>query len=668
MKSPFNLLRPGASGALPRLLFALLLAAAAAAPAAARGDKDWKPVDPSDLARAAATVEKDADAEALFWEVFIDDSKPFELSLKHYVRIKVFNERGRDSQSKVELPYFGGYRINDVAARVIQPAGSVVELKKEDVFERTAVRVSGLKVKVKSFALPGVEPGSIIEYRWREVRPGGSADTLRLQFQRDIPVRSVTYYLRPYRGMRCISFNMREPKFEKAEGGFTSISAANMPAFREEPRMPPEDSVRSWAFLYYSEGERAAPEAYWKEVGRRFYAALKDEMKAGDEVRAAAAAAVGDARTPDEKLQRLYDFCRTKIKNVNDDASGLTADERQKLKENKSPADTLKRGSGTGSDIDFLFAALASAAGFEARLALTGNNSDMFFDRALTHSSFLGSTFIAVRVGDGWRFFSPAETYTSYGMLSWVEEGQDVLVTDPKEPVWARSPVAPAERSAARRAGKFRLLEDGTLEGEVRMEYTGHLAYEKKEYNDDDSPAEREKTLQDAFKSQMGAEVTDIRFENVTDPVKPLVCSFRVRVPGYAQRTGKRLFIQPAFFQKGLAAGFPTASRRHEVYFHHAWSEDDKIEIELPEGFALDNADSPAPFGATGLSEYEPKTGVTKDGRTLVYTRRFAFGRGGDQPLRFQVYNYSILKDYFDQVSRGDGHTIALKQSATAAK
>ena len=57
----------------------------------------------------------------------------------------------------------------------------------------------------------------------------------------------------------------------------------------------------------------------------------------------------------------------------------------------------------------------------------------------------------------------------------------------------------------------------------MKIEYTGHLASEKKEYNDDDSPAEREKTLQDAFKSQMGAELSDVHIENVADPLKPMI-------------------------------------------------------------------------------------------------------------------------------------------------
>jgi hypothetical protein len=666
MKSPLPLLRPGASGALT-LLFALVFTASAPRPAFARGDKDWKPLETSELGAAAPAVEKDADAEALFWEVYIDDSQPTELSLKHYVRIKVFNERGCDSQSKIELPYYGSQQIKDVAARVTKPDGTVVELKKEDVFDRTVVKVSGGKAKVKSFALPGVEPGSIIEYRWREVHPGASADGLRISFQRSIPVRSVAYYLKPFMGMRYRPVNMGDARFEKDKDGFYRMAMTNMPAFREEPRMPPEDAVRSWVLLYFSDEKKLDAEQYWKDAGRRYYEGFKDAIKPNDEVKAAVAGIVGDAKDDSEKLRRIYDFCRTRIKNVSDDASGLTPDERAKLKENKSPADTLKRAQGTGGDIDFLFAALARAAGFDARVALSGNNDDFFFDRGFMHYSFLGSSFVAVRVGDAWQFFSPAETYTPYGMLGWPEEGQDVLVTDPKEPVWVRGMVSGPEKSVERRRGKFKLSEDGTLEGDVRIEYTGHLAFEKKEYNDDDSPAEREKTVVEAWKSRMGAEVTNLRVENVNDPVKPFVYQFHVRVPSYATRTGKRLFLQPAFFEKGLGPFFPTATRRHEVYFHYPWSEEDNVEIALPEGFALDNAEAPGPFSGGELSKYEPTVAVTKDGRLLIYKRKFYFGKGGDSTLRFPVTSYPSLKNYFDEVSKRDGHTIALKQDAAAA-
>src|SRR5207253_10552976 len=113
---------------------------------------------------------------------------------------------------------------------------------------------------------------------------------------------------------------------------------------------------------------------------------------------------------------------------------------------------------------------------------------------------------------------------------------------------------------------------DGTLEGEVRVEYTGHFATEKKRINDGDSQEQREQRLMGAIKQQMStAEFADIHIENVSDPAKPFVYAYRVRVPGYAQRTGKRLFLQPAFFQKGIGALFATSERKHDIYFHYPW-------------------------------------------------------------------------------------------------
>ena len=37
-------------------------------------DKVWRPIDPADLASKTPIVEPDADAEALFWDVWVDGS------------------------------------------------------------------------------------------------------------------------------------------------------------------------------------------------------------------------------------------------------------------------------------------------------------------------------------------------------------------------------------------------------------------------------------------------------------------------------------------------------------------------------------------------------------------------------------------------------------------
>jgi hypothetical protein len=150
----------------------------------------------------------------------------------------------------------------------------------------------------------------------------------------------------------------------------------------------------------------------------------------------------------------------------------------------------------------------------------------------------------------------------------------------------------------------------------------------------------------------------------VTDPVKPLIDSFHVRIPGYAQRTGKRLFLQPAFFQYGVGPLFTTTGRKYPIYFHFPWSEDDRIDIELPPGYALDSPDAPSPFGSGKISEYKPSLSVTSDGKKLVYKRAFYFGGGGS--VLYPVESYPQLKVYFEALHKQDNHTIALKQTAAS--
>jgi hypothetical protein len=628
----------------------------------------WKPIDPAHVALKAPVVEKDADAEAIFWEVYFKDewdgSVPRKVFL-NYVRIKIFSQRGAENHGKVDLIYSSRGSIRDIAARTIKPDGSIVEMKKDAVFDREIVRVSGLKVKAKSFALPVVEPGAIVEYRWVEQRPLTSLYT-RLQLQREFPVQSVKYYIKPLSditmGMHSISFHCPNVPFVRERDGYVSVSFNNIPAFHEEPHMPPEDQVRPWMLLYYSNKDKIAPEKFWKEHGKHVYEENKDAMKVNDEVRRAAVEAIGDASAPEQKLERLVAFCRTKIKNIYDDTTVLSEQERKKLKDNRSPADTLKRGYGNGRDIDLLFAALATAAGFETRLINLPDRSDIFFNPNIADGYFLSVYDVAVKVGADWKFVDPSSKYVPFGMLRWQQEGQQALLADPKDPVFVNTPISPAESSMEKRAAKLRLSEDGTIEGDVRIEYTGHMAAAMKEGYDDEAPAEREKRMHAALANRISnAEVAEVKFENVTDPFKPLVISYKVRAQGYAERTGKRLFLQPGFFKKGVGPLFPTSGRQHDVYFHYPWTEEDDISINLPAGYALDNAESPGDLALGDLGYLKVKIGVTKDQSTLSYKRQFRF-----TGMIFPKDIYPNLKRAFDAVNQVDNHVITLKQSAAA--
>lgn len=642
-------------------------------------DKEWREVSPAEIAMKTPTVEPDADAEAMFWEVRIDDSSSDELAMRHYVRVKIFTERGREKFSKLDIPFVKGMKVKDVAARVIRPDGSIVELKKEEIFEREIVKANGIKIKAKSFAVPNIEPGAIIEYRYREVIDDAGAVGMRLTFQRDIPVRNLSYYYKPYNDKQPSfqGYNMQGVNFVKDKKGFYLAEQRNVPSFKEEARMPPEDQVRPWMLLQgvrvnvvgvtnssisFSIKDPSNMVQYWASVSGEKAGLTKYMTKSNGDIKKAAAEITASASTPEEKLKKLYEFCQTQIRNITFDSS-LNDEQRKKLSVNKSLADVLKNKSGNNMEVDMLFGAMANALGMESRVAFLADRSQMFFDPKMTNEYFIHPGAIGVNIGDNWKLFNPGAKFLPYGMLTWWEEGVWAMLVGEKGFNWIKTPMTSHEKTIAKRTGKFNLLEDGTLEGDVQVEYTGQLAYRYKMDNYNESQNKREEDLKDEIKERLStAEVSNISVENVSDPEKPFVYRYKLRVPNYAQKTGKRLFVQPGFFESGINPEFSTASRKYDVYFNYPWSETDDIEIRLPKGFALDSADAPAALAdPSKIGSLDISMGIDKVSNLLIYKRKFHFGGGGN--TLFPATAYQPLKTLFDAFQKADTHTITLKQN-----
>jgi len=626
-------------------------------------DKEWREVSPAELQVKTPKVEADADAEALFWEVRVDDGSSMDLVMKHYIRVKIFTERGREKFSKVEIPYFKGMKIKDIKARVIKADGSIAELAKTDVFDREIIKTNNVKIKAKSFAVPNIEPGVIFEYRYQETIPYSSAEDMRMIFQRDIPIQTISYYFKPAASTRYLTFNMADNKFIKDKSGFYRATMENVPALKEEPFMPPQDEVRSWLLLYYTRNLKSTSNDFWARLGGNivYIYDVKDTLKPDKSLKTAATEITAGASAPEDQIAKIYQFCKTKIKNITFDTQ-LTEEEKEKIKPNKSTTETYKKLQGRQNDINELFASLTSALGFETRLAFGGDRSEKFFDPSQAHESFVHFAAVAVKVNGRWRYYDPGDMFSTYGMLPWHEEGTSVLLLGYKDYLTTETPLSDHSKSLAKRSGKFKLLEDGTLEGRIRVEYTGHLGYVYKLNNYESSPAKREETLKDAIKNRLSAaDVSAIAVENIFDSEKPFVYQYTVRVPNYAQKTGKRLFLQPGFFEYGADPLFSSATRKHDIFFQFPWSEEDNIEIELPKGFSLDSADTPQSIAdSSRISSHEVQMSIDKAANLLVYNRKFYFGGGGN--ILFPANAYQPVKGLFDAFHKADSHTITLRQ------
>lgn len=626
---------------------------------------EWRPVSQEELQMKTPKVEADADAEAIFWDIKLDDKKLNKMTYSHYVRVKIFTERGREKFSKFDIPFTKGRKIEGVAARVIKPDGSIVQLQPSDIFERDIITVRKTKIKAKSFAVPGIEPGVIVEYQYDETIKGDSASGERLAFQRDIPMQRVTYFVRPYQGSNLVfkAYNMAEMNFveDKANKGFYKGTLTNVASLKEEPYMPPDDEVKKWVYLRY---ENIGTLFQWGVLGNAYGEVLKKLSKPNKEVKQKAAELTAGISSDEEKLRKIYEFVQRDVKNLNFDRS-LSEEQRENIKI-KDADDALKNRAGSSMFIDLLFASLAKASGFDVKLVLSGDRSDNFFSpEKYPYPSFVHPACIAVYVGDKWKYYNPGTPYLPFGKLVWYEEQTSAMVLDDKTHNWQTTPLSDYQASPARRTANLKLTEDGTLEGTVKVEYEGHQAITRRREGYMESQNKREEDYKEEIKKRIsGAEVSNLVIENFEDASKVLTYSYKLKIPNYAQKTGKRMFLQPGFFEYGSAPTFSSASRVHGIYFPYPWSEKDSVVIELPKTFELDNADSPATVSdPSKIGSLDIKMRIDRTANVLTYDREFHFGGGGN--ILFPVGVYQPLKGLFDAFHKSDTHTITIKQKQT---
>ena len=637
----------------------------------------WPPVTDSERATKAPLVETDAGAEILEWRVHVaddllGDNRELQRVFYHYIRIKVFNEKGKEQTATIDLPYREPGAILEVSGRTIREDGSIVELDRKSVYKRDLVRANGLKQKAVSFAMPGVDVGSILEYRWKQTEDDNRFRYLRIQFQREFPVRKVTWFVKPlpnlvsHENMFLLPFNSKPSPVHPGNDGYSFTTLENVPAARTEPFAPTQPNVEPWALLFYKEGESKQPDKFWNEEGRRVWKDSRDLTKSNEDLKKAAAEAVAQAKSDDEKAAALVMLVRRKVKNILD-PEVMQADRANYFSHlpkdrQRNSAEIFQSGIGTPAEIGIVFLALAEQAGIEARPVIMSSRVEARFNpKATPEMYFMSDRAVSVRAGNSWKILDPGSRLTAPGIIPWQNEATWALVCDPKEPALLVTPPASPEASTELRTARLKLGRDGSLEGDVEETLTGHSAEEQRQIHARQSPAQREEAVHDRVVRMFpDAEVTDIKYQNADDAASPLIVRYHLRAPLFAQVTGKRILFQPNAFRRAERSPFTAAERRLPIEFPYAWKEIDQIHILLPDGFSLDNADSPGLLNLGKPGSYKFAMAVTSDGQPDLYVdRELTFGSEGT--LFFPRDSYASLKKAFDEIESRDGHTLSLK-------
>jgi hypothetical protein len=668
------------------VLVAIVLDLAGARPASAQS---WPPLTPEEKAMTDCAQQPGAPAVILYREELTDvESRTTTV----FRRLKILTPAGRN-RSNIEIPFVTGYtKVTGIEARVVPPQGPDREFSGQ-IFEKTIVRFGKLRMAVKTFALPDVDVGSIIDYRYKleygkSSSPAKALDEIMtgLLGREDRPEEGGVTEAKEWRAHAIGSWQVQEDLFTKRvkfsftnnrslinlilsgawrvawasvgikEGtpriglGKAELEMSNIPAFQSEEFMIPEEMLRMSVDLFYLNSAITDGQAFWKLESTDWQKSVEKFIGKPGKLAATVRGIIGDATEPLEQLKRIYAKAQD-VRNLSYEKDLTRAQRKeQKIRDNGKAADVLERGFGLRSDITRTFVALARAAGFTAEVVrVTARDNKLFRKDYLSFYDQLDSEAAVVHVGDRTMVFDPATPFCPFGLIHWSRTNSTALRFSDNPPAFFTTPMQPPEMALTQREIAVGLDLQGNLAGTVKTTYRGQEALVRRlEYlHDDDTTrtAALEKELTDVL--PMGASATLAKIENFDNNDPALIADYAISVPGFAAAAGDKMLMPVSPLLGAARYPFRTTERKYPIYFPYPFREFDDIVITLPEGLTSEVR----PASRKDQNEFSAYTLVCADeGQGKIHVQRdFVIKKSF-----FPVEQYKAVKALFDSARSSD--------------
>lgn len=631
--------------------------------------ESWLPIAPEDLQVKEVPGDPGAAAIQLYYAHYIDDNLHSQF---FYHRIKVLNDKGT-RYADVEIPIFiPNSSITDLKARTIHPDGKIIDFSGK-AFEKTIIKGQGIKYLAKSFTLPEVTVGSIIEYKYLVMMPEHEIYNNHWTIQHDLYTVKESFSIKAYKGqletkhggdtqLQIVFGNMPgDLKPQKKSENVTEMQATNIAAFHAENYMPPEDTYKPVVKFFYGGRDVTSADKFWQQVGRDWNNEAEKFIGSHPEMQKAAADAIGAESDWDKQVRKLYERAQ-QIRNLSYERE-RTGEELKKedLKKNTNVVDVLNHGYGTRQDIVFFFVALARAGGFRASVLRVSNRSERFFEKGLLSEDQLDTVMAVVKVNGQDVYLDPGTKLCPYGLVRWIHTSTAALKLDKDGGTFVTIPTPTYEKAVLHRNATLLLAEDGSLSGDLTVQYDGSEALERRVDALSTDEAGTKKMLEDEVKDWLPptAVVTMTKAGVWTEEDKPLVAQFHLQIGAYASAAGKRLLLPPYLFLTKRKDAFKYSERKYPVYFPYCYDEEDQVTIKFPSGYTIEanpkNQDSRLPYAA-----YQSSGAL--DNGNLVTRRRLLFNG-----IFIDTKQYAEVKDFFGKVQAGDEQQAVLRAGGTTS-
>ena len=627
----------------------------------------WPALPPEVWTQTARPDSGGRDAIILSEEGTVEDrGSSFRFSVTR--RLRILTENGRDA-GKIEIDYLKGRsKLVEIVARSVRQDGTSTELSPDQILTTTILKSGGMEFNRATAIVPGIEPGCIVEYHYRQDGKNDGPWVWPWSFQGDYYTVESRFHWRaedlPTARAQWASRNTPRFAIETTctpncgDAKEVTFVARGIPGMREESWAPPLRDSGGGVVTYYTWPNTTSIQ-FWSRWKRLFDLVATDFGK--DMGSFAGVVDTARAKAPDS-LAALDDVSRWLRSNVHSTAElsweelQAAPHERNYWGASSSLAEMIKSRKGSPFEINLALAAAAQRLGFEACVCLVRDRREGVFDYdviGLLPTEPL--TAVQTKGSSHWMYYQPASRFSIPGNVPWFLRGGPGLVAGPGDNLTLTIQPEDGVPAAARWNLDLALDSAGNLSGKINGALAGEEArsYRAKLYTED--PARRADLMADELSPK---DTPDLKLAGVDlggSPDSALVITGTARYPLVAVAAGEVTTLPVEKLVPWRFEGkFDSPKRTQSIFFRYPRREVLTVDLHLPTNARIDELPAPGSF-ACALGSWETHWSRIADG---VRYERLVDIRYGERSAR----NFGEVQAFFKGLAETD-HDLLLINS-----
>lgn len=235
-------------------------------------------------------------------------------------------------------------------------------------------------------------------------------------------------------------------------------------------------------------------------------------------------------------------------------------------------------------------------------------------------------------------------TFSPFGYLGTFTDNRYACMVNENGGAIVRTPIYPKDSNLFIHRASVQILPDGNAVAKQSMTYKS-LYYDKVSRFLIEDADQQKRWLFDNIKIPV-FNITNFTSHQYGDRFPTAVITQIIDLPGYATKTGERIFVPLKMMDREIGVPRKLNDRKSDIYIKREYIRTDTIRYILPDGYKVEFI--PEEFKAESVFG-TCCSKVIQDGTEILYIRRSENNRG-----TFPKTEYNNMIDYYRQIAKAD--------------